>query len=89
MGKKAVSGIMLILFTISMLSLATNIQSVKAEPKTWIIDDDGPADFHTIQEAIKAASPGDIIFVKTGTFYESDCKQERLNHRRIKGNYSH
>ena len=69
--KKTISGIMLILLLTSMLTLAFNVQPVKAEPKTWIVDDDGPADFHTIQEAIKAASPGDIIFVKTGTFYEN------------------
>jgi parallel beta-helix repeat protein len=42
----------------------------KADPKTWIVDDDGPADFHTIQEAIDAASPGDTILVAAGTYYE-------------------
>jgi parallel beta-helix repeat protein len=39
--------------------------------KTWTVDDDGPADFHTIQEAVNAASLGDIIFVHSGTYYET------------------
>jgi len=37
-------------------------------PRTWTVDDDGPADFHTIREAISAASNGDTIFVKNGTY---------------------
>lgn len=71
MEKKAVSGIMLALLLLSMLSLAFNIQPVKAEPRTWIVDDDGPADFSTIQEAINAASPGDTIIVRDGTYTEN------------------
>jgi parallel beta-helix repeat protein len=35
------------------------------------VDDDGPADFPTIQQAISAASPGDTIFVYGGTYYEN------------------
>jgi len=37
---------------------------------TWIVDDDGPAHFHTIQEAINAANPEDTIYVKAGTYSE-------------------
>ena len=68
---KAVSGIMLTLLLVGMLTLTFNIQPVKAEPKTWTVDDDGPADFHTIQEAINAANPEDTIFVRNGTYYEN------------------
>jgi len=51
--------------------MSFNIQQANAEPKTWIVDDDGPADFHTIQEAIYAASDEDTIFVKNGVYYEN------------------
>jgi len=45
--------------------------SVKAESKIWYVDDDGPADFHTIQEAVNNATTGDIIYVYNGTYYEN------------------
>jgi len=70
MEKKAASAIMLTLLLTSMLTLAFNIQPVKAEPRTWIVDDNGAGDFNTIQQAIDAASDGDIIFVCNGTYYE-------------------
>ncbi len=73
MKKKTVSGLMLTLLSIGMLTWAFNIQPVKAEPKTWTVDDDGPADFPTIQEAINSPLIGerDIIYVKEGTYYEN------------------
>ena len=36
----------------------------------WTVDDDGPADFHTIQDAIDAASEGHTIFVHEGVYHE-------------------
>jgi len=68
--RKAVSGIMLTLISISMLTLAFNIQLVRAEPTTWTVDDSGGADFTKIQDAINSADPGDTIFVYNGTYYE-------------------
>jgi len=80
MEKKTASAIMLTLLLTSMLTLAFNIQPVRAEPRTWTVDDDGPADFHMIQEAINTANSGDTIYVKAGTYYENVVvnKQVRL-----------
>jgi len=44
--------------------------SVKASPTTWTVDDDGAADFNTIQEAVNQATSGDRIFVRIGIYYE-------------------
>jgi parallel beta-helix repeat protein len=40
-------------------------------PVTWVVDDDGPADFSSIQQAIDAAGSGDTILVSSGTYYEN------------------
>jgi parallel beta-helix repeat protein len=37
----------------------------------WTVDDDGVADFRTIQEAIDNATQGDTIYVYNGTYYEN------------------
>ena len=75
MEKKAVSGIMLTLLLTSMLTLAFNIQPVKAEPIIWTVDDDlqdyPDADFRKIQDAVNAATDGDIILVYLGTYIEN------------------
>ena len=63
---KAVSGIMLTLLLVSMLTLAFNIQPNEAEPTTIIV----PDDYEKIQWAIGNASDGDTIFVWAGTYYE-------------------
>jgi len=41
------------------------------KPRTLYVDDDGKADFTSIQSAIDAAKPGEIIFVYDGFYYES------------------
>ncbi|QYZ78743.1 hypothetical protein E2N92_04515 [Methanofollis formosanus] len=38
------------------------------DPRTWYVDDDGSADFTTIQEALNEALPGDTISVLPGTY---------------------
>jgi parallel beta-helix repeat protein len=48
-------------------TIALSVQS-EAGPRTWTVDDDLQADFHTIQEAISAASSGDTIIVRAGNY---------------------
>ena len=71
MRSKVITGIMLILMLMGVLPFSFTIQPVKAEARTWTVDDDGPADFNTIQEAVNTASPEDIIYVYNGTYYEN------------------
>ena len=71
MEKRTASGIMLTLLLTSIWTLAFKVQFVEAEPKTWIVYDDGPADFHTIQEAINAANSEDTVHVRAGMYYEN------------------
>ncbi|MCD6169706.1 MAG: hypothetical protein J7J76_04020 [Candidatus Latescibacteria bacterium] len=37
---------------------------------TITVDDDGPADYASIEEAVNAVGDGDTVFVKAGTYYE-------------------
>lgn len=39
--------------------------------ETWTVDDDGKADFSSIQDAIDASSNGDFIDVQPGIYFES------------------
>jgi len=68
---KTDSRIVLTLLLLSISALAFDVQPVKSEPRTWAVDDDGPADFHTIGGAVNAADLGDIVFVHSGTYYEN------------------
>jgi len=58
------------LLLVAVASVASAFKEGTAAPTTWIVDDDGPANFSTIQEAINAASNGDSISVRAGTYYE-------------------
>jgi parallel beta-helix repeat protein len=46
------------------------VQQETVSSKTWTVDDNGPADFSSIQAAVNASSSGDVIFVKRGQYYE-------------------
>ncbi|MDD5093567.1 MAG: PKD domain-containing protein [Dehalococcoidia bacterium] len=47
-------------------------------PKTWYVDDSGGADFMTIQAAVTAASGGDTIIVRDGTYNENVVVDKNL-----------
>jgi parallel beta-helix repeat protein len=48
-----------------------NIEGLAADPLQLVVDDDGPADFSRIQDAIDEAQLGDTIYVQTGIYYEN------------------
>jgi parallel beta-helix repeat protein len=79
MRRKEISEIVLVLILTGFLTTALNIQPAKAESRTWIVDDDGPADFHTIQDAVNAANSSDTIFVRNGTYYEHVAVNKALS----------
>jgi len=64
---KKVSLFVLILLLCSVWIAILNNPAVKAEPKTLVV----PLFYNTIQEAVDAASDGDTVFVKSGTYNES------------------
>lgn len=58
----------IILLLGNILFLAIDAFAVAAEHRRWVVDDDGVADFRSIQEAVDASFEGDIIFVKSGLY---------------------
>jgi parallel beta-helix repeat protein len=64
MGKKY--GILIICAAILFLCFTGT-----ASAETWYVDDDGGADFMSIQDAINNASVGDTIIVYSGIYYEN------------------
>lgn len=66
MNKPAPMLVLLLLASVVLVSLP-QMGVVKAEPRTIVV----PDDYHIIQEAVDAASDGDVVFVKSGTYNES------------------
>ncbi len=62
-----------------------------AGPKTWYVDDSGGADFTTIQAAVNAATDGDTIIVRDGTYPENVVVGKEPDHsigKRTRCHYS-
>jgi parallel beta-helix repeat protein len=66
---KRVSIFILIILTLTLLQSQTFVFQIRAS-RTWTVDDNGPADFSSIQAAINAASNGDEVYVKNGNYNE-------------------
>jgi len=64
--KRKSLNVLLALVLVLTLNLVTAVPA--AAQTTWTVDDDGGADFMTIQDALNAASDGDIINVAAGTY---------------------
>ena len=54
-------------------SINTNVQAT-----SWTVNDDGGADFSSIQAAIDSVSNSDTIFVWEGTYYEHLVVNKKL-----------
>lgn len=74
---RIVSSASVALLVFGMLIFWFNVLPVKAHARMWTVDDDGPADFHTIQEAVDHASEGDTVYVKSGTYREEQVIIEK------------
>jgi len=68
--KKVVYTEIVVVFLLAMLELDFSICVVEANTTMWTVDDDGTANFQTIQEAVDAADDGDSIYVHSGTYHE-------------------
>ena len=53
------------------VALICLLSIITSEGEVITVDDDGPADFNNIQEAINYSQDGDIIVVEFGTYYEN------------------
>jgi len=60
------------IFVVSMLLLLISFSFSTAmnENKTFYVDDDGTADYTSIQDAVDVAVDGDTVFVYSGMYYE-------------------
>ncbi|MHA2339509.1 MAG: pectinesterase family protein, partial [Candidatus Hodarchaeales archaeon] len=66
-----ISGLIILIFIVTPFTYFLKIQQIQADPAIIYVDDDGTADYTTIQEAINAANSGDTIIVKEGIYTEN------------------
>jgi nitrous oxidase accessory protein len=58
---------------------ALTVECIASIPRVWRVNDDGLADFRTIQEAVDAADAGDVIYVCNGTYSENITVSKALS----------
>ncbi len=71
MQRKTVFLLYAIILVLSFTRISFQFIKPVQAARTWAVDDDRPADFSSIQEAINAANSGDTIYVKAGTYNEN------------------
>jgi parallel beta-helix repeat protein len=86
MRKRTPLLVLLCLGGIALLFLASPAQAQAST--TWYVDDDGGADFTTIQAAVNASNEGDTIIVRDGTYIENVVVNTRLTIRSENGSDS-
>jgi hypothetical protein len=72
MGTNLKSGVIILVFLVGMVSIAYG--------RTIYVDDDGPADFNTIQAAIDDSNDGDTIIVADGIYMGDGNRDIEFSH---------
>jgi len=58
-------------FVIALLALAPGAPAVAAQTDLWTVNVDGSGDFTSVQAAVDAAAPGDVVLIAQGVYIES------------------
>ena len=64
------TGLRTMIFGVGVLAVLL-LAGTAAGATTWIVDNDGGADFTSIQAAVDATGEGDTIYVHAGTYVEN------------------
>lgn len=79
MSKKKASLVVIAILFMSTFFLAMTILPNSVRATTLYVGGPGPGNFTTIQDAVNASSPGDTIYVYSGTYFENVIVNETLS----------